>query len=83
VAREGTITEWKGRAGDDEDAAHRLAQHLKTKLEQQEDGYTPDDLITLSRVDGAMVTAARAKELIERLHGWKTAPSADPHLEVE
>jgi hypothetical protein len=72
-APQGVVTEWQGRAETDEAAAHRLAQHLKEKLDQGAAGYTPEDLVTLCRPDGEMVTAVRAEELIRRMHGWNTA----------
>lgn len=79
----GTAPEWEGHAADDEEAAHRLAQHIKTKLDQGAAGYSHDDMVTLSRADGAMVTMVSANELIERLRGWKTSPTAGPDLEAE
>ena len=83
VAGHETIAQWQGRAPDDEAAAHRLGQHLRTRFEQGSPGYGPDDLITLSRPNGEIVTVARAGELIERLRGWKTAPTADHDLKAD
>ena len=74
----GTLDEWRGAASDDEDAAHRLGQHLKTKYEQRAADYTPEDMVTLIRPDGEIVTVARVRELIERLTGWKTARRRPP-----
>jgi hypothetical protein len=74
---------WQGRASDYESAVHRLGQHLKTKLDQNVPGYGPDDLVTLTRPDGEIVTVARAGELVERLRGWKTSPRADQNLDVD
>jgi len=65
------LNEWQGRATNDEAAAHRLAQHLKTKIEQNAPGYSPDDMVTLTRPNGEIVTVVRAIELVERLKGWK------------
>jgi hypothetical protein len=83
IVDHGAVDEWRGRAADDEAAAHRLAQHLKTKMEQGAPGYGPDDSVTLMRPDGKIVTVARASELIERLRGWKTSPRADQDLDAE
>ena len=83
VAGRETIAEWQARAPDDEAAAHRLGQHLKTRFEQGSPGYGPDDLITLSRPNGEIVTVARAGELVERLGGWKTAPTADHDVKTD
>jgi hypothetical protein len=77
------VGEWQGRASDDESAAHRLGQHLKTKLDQKAPGYGPDDLVTLTRPDGEIVTVARVRETIERLKGWKTSPTADHDLAAD
>jgi DNA-binding XRE family transcriptional regulator len=83
VCAQGALDEWNGRASDDESAARRLGQHLKSKIEQGATGYGPDDMVTLTRPDGEMITVARAKEFIERLKGWKTSPTADPDLDSE
>jgi hypothetical protein len=83
VASGGAVDEWQGRAPDDESAAHRLGQHLKTKLDQKVAGYGPDDLVTLTRPDGEIVTVARIREMIERLKGWKTSPSADHDIAAD
>ena len=83
IGPSGTVDEWQAEAGDDEEAAHRLGQHLKAKLEAGAEGYTPDEMVNLIRPDGEIVTMVRVKELIERLAGWKTAASADPGLEGE
>ncbi len=83
VAGGRTVDEWQGRVTDDESAAHRLGQHLKTKLDQKVAGYGPDDLVTLTRPDGEIVTVARAREMIERLKGWKTSPSADHDIAAD
>ena len=77
------VEEWRAHATDDENAAHRLAQHLKTKLEQGAPGYGPDDSVTLMRPDGKIVTVARVSELIERLRGWKLSPRADQDLDAD
>ena len=55
VAGGRTVDEWRGRAPDDETAAHRVGQHLKTKFDQKVPGYSPDDLVTLTRPDGEIV----------------------------
>jgi Arc/MetJ-type ribon-helix-helix transcriptional regulator len=83
VASGRAVDEWQGRAPDDESAAHRLGQHLKTKLDQKVAGYGPDDLVTLTRPDGEIVTVARIREMIERLKGWKTSPSADHDIAAD
>jgi hypothetical protein len=83
IGPNGTVDEWQAGARDDEEAAHRLGRHLKAKIEAGAAGYTPDEMVNLIRPDGEIVTMARVKELIERLTGWKTAPSADPGLEGE
>jgi hypothetical protein len=72
----GPVDEWRAEAADDEDAAHRLAQRLKTRLEQRADGYSSDDSVTLFRPDGEIVTVAPVGEWVKRLGGWKVA-SAD------
>jgi hypothetical protein len=77
------VDEWQGRAPDDESAAHRLGQHFKTKLDQKAPGYGPDDLVTLTRPDGEIVTVARVREMIERLKGWKTSPDADHDIAAD
>ena len=82
IGPSGTLDEWRGEARDDEDAAHRLGQHLKTKYEQRAADYTPEDMVTLIRPDGEIVTVARVRELIERLTGWK-APAATAEVEDE
>ena len=83
VASGRAVDEWQGRVTEDESAAHRLGQHLKTKLDQKVAGYGPDDLVTLTRPDGEIVTVARAREMIERLKGWKTSPSADHDIAAD
>jgi transcriptional regulator with XRE-family HTH domain len=83
VCGQGTLDEWNGRASDDESAAHRLGQHLKSKIEQGATGYSPDDMVTLTRPDGEIITVARAREFVERLKGWKTSPTAAPDLDSE
>jgi Arc/MetJ-type ribon-helix-helix transcriptional regulator len=83
VASGRAVDEWQGRAPDDESAAHRLGQHLKTKLDQKIPGYGPDDLVTLTRPDGEIVTVAHIREMIERLKGWKTSPSDDHDIAAD
>ena len=63
---------------EDETAAHRLGRHLKTKADQNAVGNGPEDVVALARPDGKIITVTRAKDLIERLQGRKTARTANP-----